>query len=46
MLDKNYWENRYQSGETGWDAGRVTTPIKTFIDSLTRKEQKYWYPGG
>jgi len=45
MLDKNYWENRYQSGETGWDAGRVTTPIKTFIDSLTHKEQKILVPG-
>lgn len=45
MLDKNYWENRYQNGETGWDAGRVTTPIKTFIDSLTHKEQKILVPG-
>ena len=23
----NYWEERYQKGETGWDAGIITTPL-------------------
>ena len=27
----NYWEERYQKGETGWDAGKITTPIKEYI---------------
>ena len=33
-LDKIYWKNRWQIGETGWDAGAPTTPIKEFIDHL------------
>ena len=36
----NYWEERYQKGETGWDAGKITTPIKEYIDQLTNKNLK------
>ena len=36
----NYWEKRYQKGETGWDAGQITTPIKEYIDQLTNKNLK------
>ena len=36
----NYWEERYQKGETGWDAGQITTPIKEYIDQLTNKNLK------
>jgi hypothetical protein len=38
FLDANYWRNRYQSDETGWDLGAVSSPLKTFIDQLTNKE--------
>jgi methyl halide transferase len=34
MLDKNYWKTRWQTGQTGWDAGEPTTPIRAFIDHL------------
>lgn len=34
-LDKNYWETRYKQGETGWDLGKPSTPIKEYIDQLT-----------
>lgn len=37
ILDKNYWANRYQTGEIGWDAGVITTPIKAYIDHLVEK---------
>ncbi len=49
ILDKNYWANRYQTGEIGWDAGTITTPIKAYIDHLietkTNKNLKILIPG-
>ncbi|MFP9114797.1 methyltransferase [Flavobacterium sp. RHBU_3] len=44
-LDKNYWENRYQSDDAKWDAKRVTTPIKDLVDSLTDKKAHILVPG-
>ena len=49
ILDKNYWKNRYQTGEIAWDAGMVTTPIKAYIDHLVAtnvdKNLKILIPG-
>ena len=49
ILDKNYWANRYQTGEIGWDVGTITTPIKAYIDHLietkTDKNLKILIPG-
>src|SRR5436190_18179047 len=44
-LNSNYWENRYQNHETGWDAGEITTPIKEYIDQLEDKSIKILIPG-
>jgi methyl halide transferase len=44
-LNKNYWENRYQNKETGWDTGSITTPIKAFIDGLENKNTSILIPG-
>lgn len=41
----NYWEKRYQKGEIGWDAGKITTPIKEYIDQLSDKNIKILIPG-
>ena len=41
----NYWEERYQKGETGWDAGAITTPLKEYIDQIKNKELKILIPG-
>ena len=41
----NYWEERYKKGETGWDAGSITTPLKEYIDQLTNKNIKILIPG-
>ena len=41
----NYWEERYLKGETGWDAGTITTPLKEYIDQLTDKNSKILIPG-
>ena len=41
----NYWEERYQKGETGWDIGQISTPLKDYIDQLTDKNIKILIPG-
>ena len=41
----NYWEERYQKGETGWDVGTISTPLKEYIDQLTDKNIKILIPG-
>lgn len=45
-FDKNYWENRYQTNEIGWDVGKITTPLKEYIDQITDKNLKILIPGG
>lgn len=44
-LDKNYWENRYQSKDTGWDIGEISRPLKEYFDQLTNKNLKILIPG-
>lgn len=47
MIDLNasYWENRYKLGQTGWDLGSVSTPLKNYIDQLKNKEISILIPG-
>ena len=44
-IDKNYWEKRWENNETGWDAGVITTPLKTYFDQLKDKSIKILIPG-
>jgi len=44
-LTKEYWTNRYIENNIPWDAGGITTPIKTYIDQLSDKEIKILIPG-
>lgn len=46
-LDKTYWSNRYRAGETGWDIGAVSTPLKEYIDQLPEaaRERRILIPG-
>lgn len=45
QLNKDYWNLRYQNNEIGWDAGKITTPIKEYIDQLSDKKIKILIPG-
>lgn len=45
MLTKKYWDNRYIQGTTGWDAGAITTPIKTYVDQIENKNIAILIPG-
>lgn len=44
-LNQKFWEERYQKNETGWDVGEITTPLKTYFDSLTDKNISILIPG-
>lgn len=43
---KTNWQERYENQQTGWDIGKVSTPLKTYFDQLTNKELKILIPGG
>lgn len=45
QLDAEYWNNRYLQGQTGWDLGEVSTPLKNYIDQLTDKSLSILVPG-
>lgn len=44
-LDESFWQTRYETGQTGWDAGAVTTPLKTYFDQLTDHGLRILIPG-
>lgn len=44
-LTKEYWENRYQNNDFGWDTGSITPPLKDYFDQLTNKSIKIVIPG-
>lgn len=45
MLDKSFWDNRYQTQETQWDLKSVSPPLKEIIDSLDNKNCSILIPG-
>lgn len=45
QLNKDYWESRYETNETGWDVGKITTPLKEYIDQIEDKNLKILIPG-
>lgn len=45
-FDEKYWTNRYQAGETQWDAGSITTPLKVYFDGLVDKDMQILLAGG
>lgn len=45
-LDRDFWHARYATGETGWDLGAPSTPLKEYLDQLTDKSLRILIPGG
>ncbi|WP_192821123.1 methyltransferase [Rufibacter sp. LB8] len=45
-LSEAYWSDRYRQGATQWDAGAITTPLKTYLDQVIDKDLKILVPGG
>ena len=44
-LDGSYWEAQYEAKKTGWDLGKVSPPIKTYIDTLANTNARILIPG-
>jgi methyl halide transferase len=40
-----YWQNRYETEQTGWDTGAITPPLKDYFDHLKDKDIKILIPG-
>ncbi len=45
-LDQDFWTNKYQNQDMGWDIGYISTPLKEYIDQLENKDLKILIPGG
>ena len=45
MLNKNYWESRYNESNTGWDIGYASTPLTVYFDQLSNKNLEILIPG-
>ncbi len=45
ILNKKYWENRYQNEDIAWDTGSITQPLKEYIDQISNKNLKILIPG-
>jgi hypothetical protein len=45
QLDNQYWNSRYIDNDFGWDAGDITTPLKTYFDQLKDKSIIILIPG-
>ncbi len=43
---ETFWNHKYLRGETGWDIGYISTPLKEYIDQLANKNLKILIPGG
>jgi methyl halide transferase len=43
--EENYWSQRYQVQNTGWDLGLPSEPLKAYIDQLKDKTIKILMPG-
>jgi hypothetical protein len=44
-LDASYWESQYEAKTTGWDLGKVSPPLQTYIDTVTDKKFSILIPG-
>ncbi|MBS1519012.1 MAG: methyltransferase [Bacteroidetes bacterium] len=44
-LNAEFWSNRYLSGNTGWDMGKVSPPIKEYSDQLKDMNARILIPG-
>ncbi|MGX5820412.1 methyltransferase domain-containing protein [Chitinophaga lutea] len=45
-LDQTYWNTRYERGETEWDMGEASAPLRHYFDQLPNKNLRILIPGG
>ena len=44
-LNQEYWDTQYKTNTTGWDLGKVSPPIKEYIDTIKNKNISILIPG-
>lgn len=44
-MNKEFWNNRYEIKETGWDIGHPSTPLKEYVDQIENKNIRILIPG-
>lgn len=44
-IDANFWSQRWQQNQTGWDLGQVSPPLKAYFDGLTERSIAILIPG-
>ncbi len=45
MPNRKFWEDRYATNTTGWDIGKISDPLKAYIDQLKSKDIRILIPG-
>ena len=45
ILNEKYWTDRYKENRIKWDIGKISTPIKEYIDQIEDKSLKILIPG-
>ena len=45
ILDHNFWNCRWENGETGWDIGSASSAISEYFLQVEDKEIKILIPG-
>jgi thiopurine S-methyltransferase len=44
-LPAKFWDELYNTGQTGWDIGYVSTPLKAYFDQLSNQSLEILIPG-
>jgi len=42
---RSFWNNRHQTGETAWDIGYPSPPLKEYLDQIADKSLRILIPG-
>ncbi len=45
ILNAEYWNDRYNGGQTGWDMHQASPPLTQYIDAIFDKELRILIPG-
>jgi len=45
MPNQDYWNIRYKEGQTGWDVGNISQPLKEYFDQIENHDLSVLIPG-
>lgn len=44
-IDRNFWNEQYETNNLGWDLGEISSSLKAYIDQLANKDLRILIPG-